>query len=452
MLPTRAGAPSCLPGFAALALLLGVAAAPAAEFATLDGRPPLVIGHRGLPGLAPEETEASYELAADLGTDAFEMDLHLTQDCVLVARHNPWLGDNTNVAEVAKTNPEVAARRRTTPGRRVKVAWPQTASSGPADYLTDIVDPGDPKSVLRALVVDGEDHTGDWSISDFTLAELKGWLSGTTYDAAAERPKVFNGKFPVLSFQEIVDLAKAKSRQTGRAIAVYPETKNPTWNNAQARANGCPGERPLEDVLIRTIEANGLNAKAAPIFVQSFEPGSLKYMVAHGLTTRVVQLIDAPDIDLRTGEVVYNEITESRPFDWTIAGDPRWYDAMLTPAGLAEIKAYANGIGPWKPQILPLKVEPWPAANPDGTPFKGSTAQARTLTPTSLVADAHRAGLFVHVFTFRNEPRYLAADYGGDPQAEYLAFFRLGVDGVFTDFSHTGVAARAAYLRSLSSR
>ncbi len=91
-------------------------------FATLDGKPPLVIGHRGLPGLMPEETQASYDMAAALGTDALEEDLHLTKDCVLVARHNPWLSDNTNVAEVAKTNPEVAARKRTVPGKMVRRA------------------------------------------------------------------------------------------------------------------------------------------------------------------------------------------------------------------------------------------------------------------------------------------------------------------------------------------
>ena len=65
------------------------------------------------------------------------------------------------------------------------------------------------------------------------------------------------------------------------------------------------------------------------------------------------------------------------------------------------------------------------------------------------LAAAHKLGLFVHVFTFRNEKKYLAADYRGDPGLEYLKFFRLGVDGVFSDFTHTGVAARAAYLREL---
>ncbi|BAO86030.1 hypothetical protein [Caballeronia sp. PC1] len=126
--------------------------------------------------------------------------------------------------------------------------------------------------------------------------------------------------------------------------------------------------------------------------MQSFEPGSLQYMRTHGLNTKIVQLIDGYDVDYRTGAVIYNEITDSRPFDWTVAGDPRWFDAMLTPAGLAQIKTYADGIGPWKPQIVPLKISPFPSTNPDGTPFAGSTAQAATQAPTNLIGDAHKAG------------------------------------------------------------
>jgi glycerophosphoryl diester phosphodiesterase len=446
-------------GVAALAFLptsmlcaqTGSAPAGVKPFLTLDGKQPLVIGHRGVPGLVPEETEASYDLAAALGTDALEEDLHLTKDCVLVARHNPWLSDNTNIVEVAKTNAAVAARKRTVPGVLVKMKWAQSPTSGPAEYLTDLTDPADPRSVLKSLIVDGEDHSNDWSITDFTMAELKNWIAGTTYDAANERPKVFNGKFPIISFQDVIDIAKAKSKETGRPIAVYPETKNPTWNNAQAIANGCgaPGSHPLEDALIKIIKDNGLNSKDAPIFVQSFEPGSLKYMRSHGLETLQVQLIDGNGVEFRTGKVLLNNIANSRPFDWTVSGDPRSYDAMLTPEGLAEIKTYADGIGVWKAYIVPLKIFPWKDSNADGTPYKGSTPEASTQEATSLVANAHKLGLFVHVFTFRNEKKYLAADYHGDPCLEYLKFFRLGVDGVFTDFTHTGVVARAAYLREL---
>src|SRR5215813_13165234 len=99
-------------GLLAMSCQSGVALAQSnpKPFATLDGKEPLVIGHRGLPGLVPEETMPSYDMAAAMGTDAFEEDLHLTKDCVLVARHNPWLSDNTNVAEVAAGNPDIAAR------------------------------------------------------------------------------------------------------------------------------------------------------------------------------------------------------------------------------------------------------------------------------------------------------------------------------------------------------
>lgn len=272
-------------------------------------------------------------------------------------------------------------------------------TSGPSDYLTDLTDPRNPKSVLKSLVVDGQDHTNDWAINDFTLAELKQWIRGTTYDARELRPTEFNGLFPILSYQEIIDLAKAKSRKTGRTIVTYPETKNPTWNNTQAIANGCgaPGSRPLEEALIKTLEANGLNAKDAPVYVQSFEPGSLKFMRSKGLQTKVVQLMGGHDVDFKNGAVLYNDITDSRPFDWTtVAGDPRWCDAMLTPAGLAEIKTYADGIGPWKPQIVPLKVTPWRERNSDGSAYEGTTHDATTQAPTSVIADAHAAGLFVH--------------------------------------------------------
>lgn len=416
---------------------------------TLDGQPSLVISHRGFPGIRPEETAPAYLLAADAGSDALEMDLHLTKDCQLVARHNPWLADNTNIKEVALQNPEVAARKRTVPGVMHKVAWARTDNNGPTEYLSDVTNPNDPKSVLKSLVVDGADHTNDWSISDFTMAELRAWVRGTTYDAADERPKEFNGQFPIISFQEIIDIAKQKSRETGRTIAVYPETKNPTWNNAQAIANGCGsvGSRPFEDALMAILEKNHLNDKNAPVFVQSFEPSSLKYLRSKGLKTRAVQLIGANDVDFKTGEMVYDDIPNSRPYDWTLKGNPNWFSAMLTPEGLAEIKTYADGIGAWKPQVIPFKMDNWIDSNPDGTPFKAKTVNATTQNPTPLIKDAHRLGLFVHVYTFRNEGKYLAANYQNNPELEYFNFFKAGVDGVFTDFTSTGVKARDSYLK-----
>ncbi|ALT79387.1 glycerophosphodiester phosphodiesterase family protein [Paucibacter sp. KCTC 42545] len=414
---------------------------------TLGGLDPLVIGHRGLPGLFPEETGPSYEGAADAGADSLELDLHLTKDCVLVARHNPWLSDNTNIAEVAKTNAVVAARKRTVPGVLVPVKYDAAKFGGPASYLSDLTNPADPKSVLKSLVVDGEDHTNDWSISDFTAAELKQWLGGTSYDNAADRVQATaqNGKYPVLTFQEVIDIAVAKSKAKGRSISVYPELKNPIWNNGQAKANGCgSGDHAFEDIFLKQIRANNLDSKGSALLVQSFDPATLKYLRAQGMKATTVQLIDGNDVDYKTGAMIYEQpnsdhFVSGRPYSWTLAGDPRYFGVMLTPAGLAEIATYADAIGPWKPEVMLL-------TSPDG---KGGAKAVNKAVPNSVIADAHKLGLAVHVFTFRSEAGRLAGVYGGDPVAEYLTYFRAGVDGVFSDFAGTAFEARKRYLQEM---
>lgn len=436
----------------ALALATGGGSSDPEPLLTLDGNAPLVIGHRGLPGLFPEETGPSYEAAADAGADSLEEDLHLSKDCVLVARHNPWLSDNTNIMTVAATNATVAARKRVVPGVLMNVLYDRAKFGGPSQYLSDLTNPADPKSPLKSLVVDGEDHTNDWSITDFTVAELKQWIGGTTYDARDERPTTLNGKYPVLTMQEIINIAKAKSTATGRTITVYTETKNPLWNNAQAKANGCgTGNHPLEDALIKLVKDNNMNSKTAPIFVQSFDPDSLKYMRAAGLNTRIVQLIGGNAVNYANGSIIYatndpDTFVDGRPYSWTVAGDGRFFDAMLTPAGLAEIKTYADGIGPWKPQVMRLMLK---GTNADSSAHTPLLSDVNNVTPTTLIADAHKAGLFVHAYTFRNEKKYLPGLFKDDPVAEYLVYFRAGIDGVFTDFSNAAVVARDTYLKEI---
>ena len=363
---------------------------------TLDGKPPLLIGHRGASGYLPEHTLEAYQLAITQGADVIEPDLISTKDGVLIARHDPNLITSTDVA----SRPEFADRKR--------VDWP----------------------------VDGEKQTG-WFTHDFTLAEIK--TLGTMI-TDPERPQQNNGMFRIPTLQEIIGLVKKQSAKLGRTILVYPETKNPSYHIDLGL--------PLEDNLIAALTAAGWNSRSAPVFVQSFEPGSLKEMRSKGLKTRMVQLVDGDDIDLKTGKITY-AIPFDRPYDWCKSGDTRLFADMVTPAGLAEIRTYAEGIGVWKPYIVPVKGQVDAAGqlidvNGDG---KVDLRDAATQLPTSLVAEAHRQGLFVHVFTFRNEKRHLASSYRGDPQAEYLQFFRLGVDGVFSEFPDTAVMARAVYSR-----
>lgn len=358
---------------------------------TLDGHAPLVIAHRGASGYLPESTLEAYQRAIDLGADAIEPDLISTKDGVLIASHYPNLAINTDVA----SHPEFASRKREN--------WP----------------------------IDGEKQSG-WFAHDFTLAEIK-TLGVVATDP--ERSQQYNGKFRIVTLQEVIDLAKAESKRLERCIAIYPETKNPTYHRDLAL--------PLEDKLISAIQSAGWNSQTAPVFVQSFEPGSLKEMRAKGLKVRMVQLIDADGYDFKTGGLTYAPPFH-RPYDWEKSGDQRLFSDMVTPAGLAEIKTYADGIGPWKPYIVPVKGQLDDAGNLKDINGDGKIdlRDAVTENPTSLIDDAHKLGLFVHAFTFRNESRYLAHSYLGDPYAEYLQFFRLGVDGVFSEFPDTAIAVR----------
>ena len=358
---------------------------------TLDGKPTLIVAHRGASGYVPEETLEAYAMAIAFGADAIEPDVISTKDGVLIARHDPNLAYSTNIA----AHPEFAARKRT-------------------------------------LEVDGEAQEG-WFAGDFTLAEIK-TLAGVATDA--ERPQQFNGKYQIATIQEVIDLIK----KSGRAIALYPETKNPSFHKAQGL--------PLEDKLLALLTAAGWTGKNAPVFVQSFEPGSLKYMRSKGSTLKMIQLIDADDVDFKTGALTY-AAPYDRPYDWTLAGDTRQFSAMVTPAGLAEIKTYADGIGPWKRYIVSVKGTVGTDGkvmdvNGDG---KVNDADTSTMPASTLIADAHKAGLLVHAYTFRNEKRRLALDYKGDPKLEYTQYFGLGLDGLFSDFADTALTARAEFLK-----
>jgi len=376
------------------------------DFRTLNGRAPLVIAHRGASGYFPEETIEAYRLAIAMGVDVIEPDIVVSKDGVLVARHDVTLNTSTDIA----SHPEFAARKR-------------AGENG-----------------------DGEPVAADWFVCDFTLAELKTLGAKSPNHPAAQ---VYNGQFRIVTFQEILDLIKLKTAEAGYVVAIYPETKNPSyhlnlWKNGQIPAR-------MEDTLMALINANGLNHRDAPIFVQSFEPSSLQYMRSIGSKVKQVQLIDAYDVDFATGKMIYGtdaaHLVYSQPTDWKLAGRKELFDSMLTHSGLAQIKTYADGIGPWKPMIVPVKCKLDDANNCvdlDGNGTFDGYPDAIQQPATSLVSDAHRAGLFVHEYTFRSEKGYynLPYDVKGDPVKEYLTHYRLGVDGVFSDAADTALYAR----------
>ena len=351
---------------------------------------PLVLGHRGATGYLPEHTLASYALAIEQGADYIEPDLVATKDGVLIARH-----------EVDITG------------------------------TTDVADRGEFAKLRTTKTIDGIASTG-WFADDFTLAEIK---TLRAVQRLAFRPQQYNGVYQIPTFAEVIELAQSAERRRGRSVGVYPETKHPTYHQQV----GLPLERRVVDVLARY----GWNRANAPVFIQSFEVANLKQL--NRMTrVRLVQLIDANDVRL-DGSI---DSVGYGPYDFVVAGDSRTYADLVTPQGLAEIATYADGLGPWKRFIVGARGRD---LNNDGVADDvngdGASNDAdRTATgPTPLVEDAHEAGLFVHAYTWRNEARYLLSNYNDDPVQEYLQFYCLGVDGVFSDNPDTAVTARTLF-------
>lgn len=232
----------------------------------------------------------------------------------------------------------------------------------------------------RTRTIDGASITG-WFSEDFTLAEIK---TLRARERLAFRSHAYDGRYQVPTFDEVLDLAQSLTRTLGRPVGVYPETKHPTY----FRGIGLP----LEEALVASLEKHAMNTHDAPVFIQSFESGNLRALRPK-TRVRLVQLVDLPS------------------------------KLRLDDEGLAEIAAYADGLGPIKTLIVPAKT--------DGT----------LEAPTDLVARAHKAGLFVHVWTMRADPQFLSPSYNGRPEAEFEQFRDLGVDGIFTDFPDIAVRA-----------
>jgi glycerophosphoryl diester phosphodiesterase len=360
----------------------------ASALKTLGGKPPIVIGHRGASGELPEHTLGSYKLAIERGADFIEPDLVSTKDGVLIARHEPNLINTTNVKDLAQF-----ASRKTT------------------------------------KKVDGVDEEGFFA-SDFTLAEIK---TLRAIQPMADRSQVFNGLYEIPTLEEIIGLVKQVELDTGKKIGIYPETKHPTYHDNLGLS--------LEEPLLATLQKTSFTDPTR-VFIQSFEVANLKEL--NGKTNiPLIQLLDAYDVNL-DGSLSYLDVNR-QPYDFTVKGDKRTYADLQTKVGLAEIATYADGIGAWKPMIISSKgVDANKDGKADDVNKDGLVNDAdRTLLPaTSLVSDAHAANLLVHAYTFRNEAKRLASDYGGNPLEEYKAFINAGVDGFFSDFPGTADAAR----------
>ncbi|NIY69749.1 glycerophosphodiester phosphodiesterase [Streptomyces malaysiensis] len=258
--------------------------------------------------------------------------------------------------------------------------------------------------------VDGAKLTG-WFTEDFTLAELKTLRAKERIPGNRQRNTLYDGRWEVPTFEEVLQWADREGRRRGRRVWLYVETKHPTY----FRKLGLGLEEPLAKLLRRY----GRHKKDAALFLQSFEPSSIQ---------RLRKLVDTPG-------VVLLSTVDSRPWDFVEANDPRTVGDLVKPEGLKWIASYAQGIGPDLSVIIPR------------------TADGKLSTPTSVVKDAHAAGLILHPYTMRNENTFLPADFrrGTDPNAygdafgAFKAYFATGIDGIFSDNADTALLAAADF-------
>ncbi|MFW3172616.1 glycerophosphodiester phosphodiesterase family protein [Geodermatophilus sp. CPCC 206100] len=246
-------------------------------------------------------------------------------------------------------------------------------------------------------VVGGRERTG-WFTEDFTLDELR------TLRAVERMPELrplnttYDGRFGILTLAEVVALARWRSTPE-RPVRVLAELKKPTW----------AGEHGLPMVQLVAAELRRLRADTpdGTVVLQSFDAAGLRALRA--------------------------ELGDAGPTMLQLVDDAAADDALVTPAGLREVSTYAQGIAPSRHRILLRDAD-------------------QTMTGVStLVSQAHRAGLLVVPWTLRPEnaflPRHLRR--GGDPmgagdmQTEARLLLALGVDGLITDAPDIAVRARA---------
>lgn len=358
---------------------------------TLDGRAPLLIAHRGASGYRPEHTLEAYALGIEQGADFIEPDLVLSQDGVLHARHEPML----------------ARVQLESDGRTIKRSADGRPELHRIDTSTNVWQLEKYTDRLRIKQLDGK-PVGGWFAEDFTAAELRADVR------AQERLRdfrqsnnVFNNLYAIPTLAEVIDLAQRRSKELGRTIGIYPETKHPSYFKIFTDARGL---QRMEDLLVAQLHAAYGNNQDAPVFIQSFEVNNLQY-VRRQTKLRLIQLLSA------TGQ----------PYDFQVSGDMRSYQDLARPQGLDFLKGYVDGIGAHTQLIVPS----------DGR---------RLQAPTALIQNAHARGLPVHGWTFRVENQFLPSELArgtsasapGDMAAQLRVFIEAGMDGFFTDHPDLG--------------
>lgn len=257
--------------------------------------------------------------------------------------------------------------------------------------------------------LDGKPLTG-WFTEDFTLAELKTLRAVERLPELRPENTAYDGLYQVPTFEEVLELAAANRTCSGERVGVVPEIKHSTY----FRDQGFDMERKTVSMLKKF----KLTSRRDPVVIQSFEVSNLIRLnwMTH---VRLVQLIDC----------------KGGPYDLTARNVPLSYARMSTAKGLKVISAYADQVSFCKDVMIPRRAD-------------NSLGE-----PTSVIRNAHRAGLTVVGWTFRRENEFLPREFRssenpadpGDLVGEIRVFLEAGMDQFFTDNPDLGVAAVSGF-------
>ena len=226
---------------------------------------------------------------------------------------------------------------------------------------------------------------------DFTLAEIRQLrLHERSYKDERGREHAYfptrfplgQGEFSLPTLEEEIQLLAGLDRSRGTRTGLYVEIKAPRWHAAQGMD--------IATAVLEVLQRTGYGDRPERVFLQCFDDQTLIALKSR-TPLPLIQLI----------------------------GDNAWgedggvdYDAMRTPEGIARVASYAQGIGPWIPQVV----------------HQGQSG----LEVTDLTRQAKRHQILVHPYTLRKDQ--LPEGIEDPDQLHQLLFDQAGVDGLFTDF------------------
>jgi len=266
---------------------------------------------------------------------------------------------------------------------------------------------------------------GHFYAIDFTYAEIKKLrlterfkvVEGKQVAVFPTRSPLWQGQHTVHLFEQELALIAKLNAKNNKAVGIYTEIKSPSFHRNEGKD--------ISKSVLSALKKAGFNKKSSNVYLQSFDAIELKRIDSELLPSmqmdlKLVQLIAMTSWGL-TKVYDANEVS-NYSYDWMFAAD-----------GMSKVAEYADGVGPFKRMLI----------------SKNSTADKLDISP--LVTRAHDAGLVVHPYTFRADEGRVEKYANSFEDMLDIFYFKLGVDGVFTDYPDRAVKFLESKANSQSS-